>query len=159
MNILGQQYNAWTSLSESIVSIGTDIFPAIVFSLLRIFEECLDLRALLDLFQRQVGGLLRDFFHSFVKVLAGFFELHFKSTVSSSFSSWKTLQRVRICDSFRGDVVSSGEQGHVPAKLIRESSKTLVAPIPFDGERNYLRFSFLNGLMLLVQHMGPLLAK
>ena len=29
-----------------------------------------------------------------------------------------------------------GEQGHVPLRLIRESSKTLVAPIPHDDGRN-----------------------
>ena len=32
--------------------------------------------------------------------------------------------------------MSPGEQSHVPVRLIRESSQVLVAPIPFDDERN-----------------------
>ena len=36
---------------------------------------------------------------------------------------------------FRGHCVLD-EQGQLPVRLIRESSKMLVAPIPFDAERN-----------------------
>ena len=57
-----------------------------------------------------------------------------------------------VCESYRGDDVSPGEQRHVPVKLIREPSKMLVAPIPFDGERKF--FELLVMLLIPTQaHM------
>ena len=41
----------------------------------------------------------------------------------------------------------SGEQCHFPVKLIRESSKMLVPPIPFDDERIVF-------VLLLLQRAG-----
>ena len=49
---------------------------------------------------------------------------------------WGASQPVRTCDSVRGDVVPRDEQGSRPVRLIRESSKMLVAPFPFDADRN-----------------------
>ena len=46
------------------------------------------------------------------------------------------MQPVRICDRCRGDVVPPDEKGHVPVRLIRESSDMLIAPIPSDVGRH-----------------------
>ena len=49
---------------------------------------------------------------------------------------WGAGQPVLICDSCRGDAVPPDEQDQVPVKLIQESSKMPVAPIPLDVKRN-----------------------
>ena len=71
-----------------------------------------------------------------VKVLTCFFELHMSDKSIIHLLPWGAGQPVRICDSCRGDAVPPDEQGQVPVKLIRESSKMPVAPIPLDVERN-----------------------
>ena len=61
-----------------------------------------------------------------------FFEPHSQDKFFVQLLPWGAAQPVPILDRYREDVVPPGEQSHVPVRLIRESSKMLVALITFD---------------------------
>ena len=106
--------------------------PRLCFSLLRKFEEWLDLRILSDRFHEPFDGLLGDYLDECRE------SVHMLSEPQKMIQlrPLRSAQPVRICDGYRGDVVPPSEQRHVPARLILEPSKMLVAPVTFDDERN-----------------------
>ena len=79
---------------------------------------------MLDLFQRPFDGLFVDFFHVTEKLIIQLLR--------------RAEQPDRICENYRGEVVPPTEQSHVCVRLIRESSKMLVALISFDAERRLI---------------------
>ena len=107
---------------------------------------------MLSLFQQRSDFFLEIYFMNVVKVSTRvFFEPHSQDKFIVQLLPWGAAQPVPIWDRYREDVVPRGEQGHVPVRLIRESSKMLVAPIPFDYERTLL-------VLLLPQRVDVALA-
>ena len=69
------------------------------------------------------------------------------------------MQPVRICDRCRGDVVPPDEKGHVPVRLIRESSDMPIAPIPSDVGRHVVELLLLQRVDVTGAPQGFLLTK